>query len=371
MNHDANRVKYFKYKLKYLTLKNQIKNKIKQLGGNLPTVEPTTKKFLESINNAGGKPLYEMKPVDARKVLDDLQIAYSKDLYDFSDVTDIEDVDIPFELNGKQHNFSIRIVRPKAVKLIKKSKETQLPEVMKLPIVMYFHGGGWVLGNKMTHNRLIREISYRANVAVVFVNYTPSPEGQYPVPLEQCYEATKYMVKNAQTYNLDSENVAVCGDSVGGNFVAVVALLAKQRGDFKIKYQVLMYPVTDASMSTKSYTDFQDGYWLAKKAMAWFWDEYAPDVGSRGVITLSPLNATIEDLRGLPPALLIVDENDVLRDEGEAYAHKLMEAGVDITAVRYLGTVHDFCMLNALANTPAPRSAISLVVMNLKERLMS
>jgi len=357
-SNDANRVKYFKYKLKYLTLKNQISQSGGQPNSNFSTVEPTTKKFLESINSSGGKPLYEMSPVDARKVLDDLQITYSKDLYDFSDVTDIEDVNIPFELDGKNQNFSIRIVRP--------IKEL---EVTRLPIVMYFHGGGWILGNEMTHNRLIREISYRANVAVVFVNYTPSPEVHYPVSLEQCYEATKYIVKNAEKYNVDPNNLAICGDSVGGNFVAVVALLAKQRGDFKIKYQVLMYPVTDSSMSQQSYTNFEDGYWLSKKAMAWFWDAYAPSSESRNLITTSPLKATIEDLRGLPPTLLVVDENDILRDEGEAYAHKLMDAGVDVTSVRYLGTVHDFAMLNALAKTPAPRSLISLVVHTLKEKI--
>lgn len=352
MNSNDNRVKYFKYKLKYLNLKNHI-------GGNISTVEPETMKFLTSVNSSDGKPLYELSPNDARKVFNDVQLAYSKDLYDFSDVTEELDVDVPFNYNGKQNNFSITIVRPK-----------QSSEI-KLPIVMYFHGGGWVMGDKMTHNRLIREISYRANVAVVFVSYTRSPEGQYPIPVEQCYEGTKYIVKNAQTYNLDPTRLAICGDSAGGNFVAVITILAKQRGDLNIKYQILLYPATDSSFSSQSFIDFADGYWLSKKNTIHFWGEYAPNIAERDIPLISPVNATIEELKNLPPALLIVDENDILRDGGEAYAHKLMQAGVEVTAIRYLGTIHDFIMLNALAKTPAQRSAISLVVMNLKERLMS
>jgi acetyl esterase len=283
-------------------------------------------------------------------------MTYATDLNDFSGKTNVLDVDIPFNLN----NFSIRIVKPNGSDTLN-----------KLPVVMYFHGGGWILGNKMTHNRVIREISFRANVCVVFVNYTPSPEVHYPVPIEQCYEATKYIVKNAQTYNIDPNNLAVCGDSVGGNLAIALTLLAKQRNEFKILYQVLMYPVTDASMSTKSYVDFADGFWLSKKAMSWYWDAYAPQNSSisRDIPLISPINTTIDELKNLPPALIITDENDVLRDEGEAYAHKLMEAGVDVSSVRYLGTIHDFIMLNVLAKTPTPQNALSLVVMNLKNKL--
>jgi acetyl esterase len=160
--------------------------------------------------------------------------------------------------------------------------------------------------------------------------------------------------------NLDSSRLAVVGDSVGGNMTAAVTLLAKERGGPKISYQVLFYPVTDANFDTPSYREFANGPWLTKPAMEWFWNAYEPDAAARKKPTVSPLQASIDQLKGLPPALVITDENDVLRDEGEAYAHKLSQAGVSVTAVRYLGTIHDFVMLDALRDTPAARSAIAL-----------
>lgn len=223
---------------------------------------------------------------------------------------------------------------------------------------MYFHGGGWVLGGFDTHERLVREIAIGAHAAVVFVNYTPSPEAKYPVPLEQAYAATKWVSENGQTINVNSSHLAVVGDSVGGNMAAAVALLAKDRGGPKIKYQVLFYPVTDANFDTPSYTAYQDGYFLTREAMKWFWDNYTSNQTNRKEPTVSPLQASIEQLRGLPPALIINGEFDVLRDEGEAYAHKLIEAGVPVTGLRYHGTIHDFVMLNPLADTPATRGAI-------------
>lgn len=223
---------------------------------------------------------------------------------------------------------------------------------------MYFHGGGWVLGGFDTHERLVREIAIGAHAAVVFVNYTPSPEAKYPVPLEQAYAATKWVAENGQTINVNSSHLAVVGDSVGGNMAAAVALLAKDRGGPKIKYQVLFYPVTDANFDTPSYTAYQDGYFLTREAMKWFWDNYTSNQTNRKEPTVSPLQASIEQLRGLPPALIINGEFDVLRDEGEAYAHKLIEAGVPVTGLRYHGTIHDFVMLNPLADTPATRGAI-------------
>lgn len=223
---------------------------------------------------------------------------------------------------------------------------------------MYFHGGGWVLGGFDTHERLVREIAIGAHAAVVFVNYTPSPEAKYPVPLEQAYAATKWVAENGRTINANSSHLAVVGDSVGGNMAAAVALLAKERGGPKIKYQVLFYPVTDANFDTPSYTAYQDGYFLTREAMKWFWDNYTSNQTNRKEPTVSPLQASIEQLRGLPPALIINGEFDVLRDEGEAYAHKLIEAGVPVTGLRYHGTIHDFVMLNPLADTPATRGAI-------------
>jgi len=147
---------------------------------------------------------------------------------------------------------------------------------------------------------------------------------------------------------------------VGGNMAAVVALMAKERKGPNILAQLLFYPVTDASMSSASYREFAQGPWLTKEAMSWFWDQYLPDAGKRSDIHASPLNASIEQLNGLPQTLLLVDENDVLRDEGEAYGRKLTQAGVKVTSIRYNGTIHDFVLLNAIAETPAVRGAISV-----------
>jgi acetyl esterase len=180
------------------------------------------------------------------------------------------------------------------------------------------------------------------------------------VPIEEAYAATAWVAAHGTKLGLDGSRMAVAGDSVGGNMAAAVALLAKARSGPRLRYQALLYPVTDANFDTASYGQFADGYWLSKPAMEWFWDAYAPNSEDRKKINAAPLQATVEELSGLPPALVITDENDVLRDEGEAYARKLIQAGVSVTAVRFLATCHDFAMLNALATTPAAVGAIRL-----------
>lgn len=305
----------------------------------LKNLERNTAQFIKELSAQGGPPLYKLSVSDARKVLDTLQEKPIEKL-----PVKIQDLMIPTGPDGK---VSIRIVRPS------NSNEN-------LPVVMYFHGGGWILGNKNTHDRLIREIAHGANAAVVFVNYTPSPEAKYPKSIEEAYAATKYIAEHGKEMHLDIDRFAVVGDSVGGNMTIAVTLLAKERRGPKIDYQVLFYPVTDANFNTASYKEFADGPWLTKPAMEWFWNAYAPDMASRKKSTACPLQASLEELKNLPPALIIVDENDVLRDEVEAYGHKLMQAGVTVTAVRYLGTIHDFVMLNPLSQTPAVRSAIAM-----------
>jgi acetyl esterase len=302
-------------------------------------LEPTTQAFVDSLAAQGGKPIYQLSYKDARKVLEDAQAQPVAKL-----PADIEDEVLP---TGPGGEISVRIFRPQNAK-------------GHLPAVMYFHGGGWVLGSKDTHDRLLRDLTNGAQAAFVFVNYTPSPEAQFPVPIEQDYAATKYIAEHGSDFGLDTSRLAVAGDSVGGNMVAVVTQLAKERKGPAIRYQVLFYPVTDARMNTGSYSEFAGGPWLTKPAMEWFWNAYAPNKEDRKKTTASPLSATVEQLKGLPPALVIVDENDVLRDEGEAYAKKLVEAGVDVTAVRILATHHDFAMLNALAGTPACKAAVQL-----------
>jgi acetyl esterase len=314
-------------------------------------IDPRIRLFIEALDAKGGPPIYTLSPADARKVLETLQSQPVKKLD-----AKIEDLTIP---GGPTKEISIRIVRPGNY------------AGGALPVVMYFHGGGWILGSKNTHDRLIREIANGANAALVFVNYTPSPEAKYPVPIEQAYAATKYIAENGRKMNLDSSRLAVAGDSVGGNMATVVAMLAKQRGGPRITYQVLFYPVTNADFETASYREFADGPWLTKAAMKWFWDAYAPDVAVRKNPTASPLQASLDELHGLPPALVITDENDVLRDEGEAYADKMAQAGVSVTAVRYLGAIHDFVMLNAISDTTAARSAIRMANSALRDALGS
>jgi acetyl esterase len=215
----------------------------------------------------------------------------------------------------------------------------------------------------------VRDLVNQTKAAFVFVNYTPSPEAKFPVPIEQAYAATKYIADHGEEFGLDGSRLAVAGDSVGGNMTAAVTLLAKQNGGPKIQYQVLFYPVTDANFDKGSYEQFANGPWLTKAAVEWSWNAYAPNPEDRDKATASPLRATREQLKGLPPALIITDENDVLRDQGEAYAKKLIQSGVEVTAVRYLATFHDFVMLNGLADTPAARSAIQLAAEKLAHAL--
>jgi acetyl esterase len=314
-------------------------------------LEQHTRAFLETLQQNPGPPLYTLSPEQARAVLTGLQASIPvKKL-----PADIENRTVPG--GPDDTDISIQIVRPQGG-----SNET-------LPVVMYFHGGGWVLGGFDTHERLVRELANSVHAAFVFVNYTPSPEAKYPVSLEQAYAATKWVAQNGLTINVDSSRLAVVGDSVGGNMAAALTLLAEERGGPKIIFQVLFYPVTNASFDTASYDAFQEDYFLTRKNMKWFWDNYTSEKTNRKEPTVSPLQASIEQLKGLPPALIINGEFDVLRDEGEAYAHRLIEAGVPVTGVRYHGTIHDFVMLNPITDTPPVRGAIEQASHMLKKVL--
>jgi acetyl esterase len=304
-------------------------------------LEPKTAEFIKALEAAGGPPIYKLSVEEARKVLIGAQ-SQPKDMK----AVDIEERTIDAGPSGK---VSLTIVRP--------SKQ-----VNPIPAVMFFHGGGWILGNFKTHERLVREIAHGADVAVIFVNFTPSPESHYPTAMEECYAATKYVAEHAKDFNVKEGHLAVCGDSVGGNMAIAMTMLAKERGGPKIARQVLFYPVTDAGLDTESYKKFAEGPWLTKPAMEWFWNAYAPDPKTREQNTASPLRAPIDSLKGLPPATIITAENDVLRDEGEAYAHNLSQAGVEVTAVRCLATIHDFVMLDALRDTPAAKNGTHIAV---------
>ena len=227
-----------------------------------------------------------------------------------------------------------------------------------LPVIVYMHGGGWILGNAATHDRLVRELAVGARAALLFVEYPNSPEAKYPVAIEQGYATAQWAIREGAGKGLDATRMAVAGESVGGDMAAALTLMAKERGDVTFVQTSMYYPVTDAAMDTASYEEFEEGYYLTRKAMEWFWDAYTTDPAERAEITASPNQATIDQLRGLPPTLLLVDEVDPLRDEGEAYAAKLRAAGVEVTTVRYDGVVHDFMLLNAMSESRATRAAI-------------
>ena len=303
-------------------------------------LEPTTREFIEVASR--NPPLYTMSPAAAHKVLTDLQsrpVALRP--------ADITDTTWPV---GPTGSTRIRIVRPKGV-------------TERLPLIMFFHGGGWVLGDKITHDRLVREIADGVRAAIVFVDYVNSPEAKYPTQNEQAYASMVYAVEHARTLNVDASRLAIVGDSVGGNMTAAVTLMAKERRGPKIAYQVLFYPLLDYVSDRASYRKFVDGPWLSVKTMQWMFDLQGLD-GTEG-ITAYPVRATVEQLRGLPDALIFTDD-DILQDEGEAYAAKLADAGVRVTTVRYNGTVHDFAMLNPLADTPAARGAIAQAIAALR-----
>ncbi|MBZ0303696.1 MAG: alpha/beta hydrolase [Anaerolineae bacterium] len=307
-------------------------------------LEPEAQAFVEASANPPF--LFDLGPEQGRAAVDEVQSGPVNKA-----PVKIEDRSIAGGPNGQ---ISIRILRPENAPA-------------SLPVILYIHGAGWVFGNKHTHDRLIRELAVRAEAAVVFPNYSLSPEAKYPTAIEESYAVLKWITESGADNGLDPARLAVAGDSVGGNMAAAVTLLSKERGGPPILRQLLFYPVTDATFDTKSYHQFAEGYFLRRDAMMWFWDQYTSDPTERNQITASPLRASTEQLRGLPPALVITAEADVLRDEGEAYANKLREAGVEVTAARFQGIIHDFVMLNALAETDAARGAIVLATTWLRE----
>jgi acetyl esterase len=239
-----------------------------------------------------------------------------------------------------------------------------------LPVALFIHGGGWVVGGKDTHDRLVREIAHGAEAAVVFLDYSRSPEARYPVAVEEAYAALAWVKSDAHGLGLDPTRVALVGDSAGGNIVAAVTLLARARGGPRADLQVLLCPVTDSSFAQSSYAEFADGYFLTRGGLQWAWDQYAPDPSMRVESTAAPLRAPADDLAGVPPALVITAELDIVRDEGEAYARRLVRAGVRVTATRYLGTIHAFAVLNALAHTLPARAAVAQINQALRDALV-
>ncbi|MDI3320362.1 alpha/beta hydrolase [Pinibacter soli] len=300
-----------------------------------PNIEAHTKSFLNSLNSGDGKPMEQMTPGEARRVLEGAQTSVT---------VNVSGIDVT-EKTISQDGLSVKMY------VIKPAGKTSV-----LPVFMFFHGGGWVLGDFLTHKRFVRDLVVYSGVACVFVEYTRSPEAKYPAALNECYAATKWVAEHGAEINVDGKKLAVVGNSVGGNLTAATALMAKQKGGPALKLQLLFWPVTNADFETGSYNQYATQRFLTKNMMIWFWDNYTGE--QRNDILASPLKASLDQLKGLPPAYVQTAENDVLRDEGEAYARKMDEAGVDVTLTRVQGMIHDFGLLNPLATTPAVQAAL-------------
>ena len=312
----------------------------------IPVLDRVNQDLIDKLATEAAPPVYTLTPNQARTTLLHLQSA---------PVTkqDVQTNDL--SVNSGPYQLRLRTIRPHAA------------AGDRGPVIMYFHGAGWVMGDATTHDRLIRELAVGANATVVFLDYDRAPEHRYPVAIEEAYAATCYVAEHAEEFKVDAVRLAVAGDSVGGNMATVVSLLAKQRSGTAIVGQLLFYPVTNGAFESGSYEQFAEGPWLTKAAMKWFWDQYLPDYNQRKKPTASPLLASPEELAGLPRALIITAENDVLRDEGEAYGRKLIGAGVEVVTTRYNATIHDFVMLNALAQAAPTRAAMMQAVAFLKD----
>jgi acetyl esterase len=301
-----------------------------------PFIEKRTRSFLKMLNSSGGKPMEQMTPAEARVVLEKVQSSVDVDL---------SGIEISAKtINTDGLSIKLFIVRPEGAR-------------DDVPAFMFFHGGGWLLGDFETHKRFVRDLVVYSEAAAVFVEYSRSPEARYPIALNEGYAATKWVSENGHIIKVNGKSLAVVGNSAGGNLAAAVALKAKEKNSPELRFQLLFWPVTNAYFETTSYNEYATSRFLTKKMMEWFWDNYIP-VESRNDIFASPLAASTDQLAGLPPTLVQTAENDVLRDEGESYARKLDEAGVNVTLVRVQGVIHDYGLLNPLAKLPAVQSAL-------------
>jgi len=302
---------------------------------NLPAPTAGVQAFLNVLNSGNGKPMEQLTPQEARQVLIGAQKGVTLPSAQVSEKI--------ITVNGQ--SIKLKIVKPDNA-------------TGTLPVFMFFHGGGWVLGDFPTHERLIRDLVRSSGAAAVYVDYTPSPEAHFPVAINQAYEATKWVAEHGQEIGVDGSRLGLVGNSVGGNMVASVALQAKQFNGPKIRYNVMLWPVTDANFNTTSYNQYENGYFLTKNMMKWFWDNYTTNASDRNNILASPLRATTEQLKGFPQTLIQTAELDVLRDEGEAFGRKLDAAGVPVTVTRYNGMIHDYGLLNPLSQEPTVKTAL-------------
>lgn len=312
-------------------------------------VHPLVLAFLERFNNSGAPPVESLTPTEARKAGETFQQQNQKSCN--SGVTLQRQV-----INVDGRSVPLHVITPARA-------------TVQLPVFMFFHGGGWVLGDFPTHQRLVTDLVRLSGAACVFVDYSLSPEVRFPIAIEQAYSATCWIAANGSVLGLDGSRISVVGNSSGANMATVVCMMAKARGGPKIASQVLMRPITDARCDTASYREWADGYFLTRSMMDWFWSNYLESNEQRRLHLVSPLQATRDQLKGLPPALIQTAECDVVRDEGEAYGRALASAGVDVSSIRYNGLIHDFGMLNPLAKIPAVRTALRQAAYELRYHL--
>ena len=311
-------------------------------------IERHIKTFLKAVNSGTGKTIEQLSPTDGRAILTTVQKSVKVDL------SGIVVTEKKISEDGQQ--IILNIVRPAG-------------KTGPLPVFMFFHGGGWVLGDFPTHERLVRDLVVGSGAVAVFVNYSRSPEAKFPIAINQAYAATKWVAANGRELNVNTDHLAVAGNSVGGNMAAVVALMAKQKKGPKIAFQLLLWPVTNAEFETESYARYAEKRFLTKSVMQYYWNSYIPGPSARNNPYTSPLQATIKQLSRLPPALIQTAENDVLRDEGESYGRKLDLVGVNVVVTRYNGLIHDFGLLNPIVTVPAVQSALSQAGAELKQHL--
>jgi len=307
-----------------------------------------TRAFLTALNTPMPPELEKLAPGAARKILEGAQASID---VDYSGIDEREKT-----ITADGFEIALNIVRPKGI-------------AGKLPVFVFIHGGGWVLGDYPTHRRFVRDLVVESGYCAVFVNYTRTPEAVFPRQTDEIYAATRWVAQHGNEIEVDGSNLAVVGNSVGGNMTAVTAIKAKENGGPTIKLQIMFWPVADADFETASFKQFGRDRFLSTPLMQWMWDLYIADPAKRRDIHASPLRARLEQLKGLPPALIQVADNDILRDEGEAFGRKLDEAGVEVTTIRYNGTIHDFGLLNALAGEPETRSLFRHAAAELRKRL--
>ncbi|MBS5796464.1 MAG: alpha/beta hydrolase [Dysgonomonas mossii] len=312
-----------------------------------PHLSKETKDYLKVLNS-GGKPVESLPVSDARNVLVDTQAAIKVDI---SGIEETEKV-----ILADERDIKLYIVRPEKAK-------------GKLPVFIFIHGGGWVLGDYQTHKRLVRDLVVESGYACVFIEYSRSPEAKYPIALNECYAATKWVAEHGDEINVDGKRLAIVGNSAGGNMTIGTCLKAKDNKGPDIKCQILLWPYSDAGINTESFKKYGEERFLTKSLMIWMRDNYLSDRTQHDDIYVSPVRATINQLKGLPPTLIEVAENDILRDAGEELGRKLDEAGVDVTTVRFNGVIHDWGLLNGYADLPSTRNMIIFTVAMLKKYL--